>query len=36
MKLRDGGGKYIFKQALRGILPDALLDRRKQAERLPA
>jgi asparagine synthase (glutamine-hydrolysing) len=30
MNLRNGTTKYILKQAMRGILPDAIIDRRKQ------
>jgi asparagine synthase (glutamine-hydrolysing) len=35
LKLRGGVGKYIFKQAMRGILPDAIIDRRKQGFGVP-
>jgi len=35
MKLRNGTTKYIFKQALRGILPDDVIDRRKQGFAVP-
>ncbi|MES2606242.1 MAG: asparagine synthase (glutamine-hydrolyzing) [Pseudomonadota bacterium] len=35
MKLHDGTTKHIFKQALRGILPDATLDRRKKGFAMP-
>jgi asparagine synthase (glutamine-hydrolysing) len=35
LKLRHGVGKYIFKQAMRGILPDAIIDRRKQGFGVP-
>ncbi|HEY3487343.1 MAG TPA: asparagine synthase (glutamine-hydrolyzing), partial [Gammaproteobacteria bacterium] len=34
-KLRAGKTKYIFKQALRGILPDSVLDRPKQGFGVP-
>ncbi len=30
MKYRNGSGKYVLKQAMRGTLPDEILDRRKQ------
>jgi asparagine synthase (glutamine-hydrolysing) len=30
MKNRDGNGKYVLKRAMRGTLPDEILDRRKQ------
>ena len=30
MKYRDGEGKYVLKRAMRGSLPDQILDRRKQ------
>ena len=30
MKYRDGNGKYVLKRAMRGTLPDEILDRRKQ------
>jgi len=29
MRLRNGVGKYLLKQALRGLLPDEIIDRRK-------
>jgi asparagine synthase (glutamine-hydrolysing) len=35
MRLRDGTTKYLFKQAMRGILPDAIIDRRKQGFAVP-
>jgi len=31
----DGTTKYLFKQALRGLLPDAIIDRRKQGFAVP-
>jgi asparagine synthase (glutamine-hydrolysing) len=31
----DGTTKYLFKQALRGVLPDAIIDRRKQGFAVP-
>jgi asparagine synthase (glutamine-hydrolysing) len=34
-KLRSGRGKYLFKSALRGILPDEILDRRKMGFGVP-
>jgi asparagine synthase (glutamine-hydrolysing) len=34
-KLRNGSTKYILKKAMRGILPDALIDRRKQGFAVP-
>jgi len=30
MKFRDGNGKYVLKRAMRGTLPDEIVDRRKQ------
>jgi asparagine synthase (glutamine-hydrolysing) len=33
--LRDGNTKYIFKQAMRGILPDEIIDRPKQGFAIP-
>ena len=30
MKFREGNGKYVLKKAMRGTLPDEILDRRKQ------
>ena len=30
MKFRKGNGKYVLKKAMRGTLPDDILDRRKQ------
>ena len=35
LKLRNGTTKYIFKQALRGLLPDEILDRPKQGFAVP-
>ncbi|MFL6622872.1 MAG: asparagine synthase (glutamine-hydrolyzing) [Sulfurifustis sp.] len=35
LKRRDGTGKYIFKQALRGILPDDIIDRPKRGFAVP-
>jgi asparagine synthase (glutamine-hydrolysing) len=35
LKLRNGQGKYIFKKALRGIVPAAILDRRKKGFSVP-
>jgi asparagine synthase (glutamine-hydrolysing) len=35
MRLRDGTTKYLFKKALRGILPDHIIDRRKQGFAVP-
>lgn len=35
MRLRGGTTKYIFKQAMRGILPDAIIDRPKQGFGVP-
>ncbi len=34
-KLRNGSTKYILKKAMRGILPDSLIDRRKQGFAVP-
>ena len=35
LKLRKGTTKYILKQAMRGVLPDAIIDRRKQGFAVP-
>jgi asparagine synthase (glutamine-hydrolysing) len=35
LNLRNGTTKYIFKRALRGILPEAIIDRRKQGFAVP-
>ncbi len=35
LKLRHGTAKYVFKQAMRGILPDAILDRPKWGFAVP-
>jgi asparagine synthase (glutamine-hydrolysing) len=35
LKVRQGQGKYLLKQAMRGILPDHLLDRPKQGFGVP-
>lgn len=35
LKLKDGSTKHIFKQAMRGILPDSTIDRRKQGFAVP-
>jgi asparagine synthase (glutamine-hydrolysing) len=35
MQMRNGSGKFVFKQAMRGILPDAVIDRRKQGFGVP-
>ena len=35
MRLRDGTTKYLFKKAMRGILPDHIIDRRKQGFAVP-
>ncbi len=34
-KLRDGVGKYLFKKGLTGLLPDEILNRRKQGFVIP-
>ena len=34
-RLHDGTTKYIFKKAMRGILPDATIDRQKQGFAVP-
>jgi asparagine synthase (glutamine-hydrolysing) len=34
-RLRDGQTKYLFKQAMRGILPDHIIDRPKQGFAVP-
>jgi asparagine synthase (glutamine-hydrolysing) len=35
MRLKNGTTKYIFKQAMRGILPDAIIDRPKRGFAIP-
>ena len=35
LRLRDGTTKHLFKQAMRGILPDRIIDRRKQGFAVP-
>lgn len=35
LKLHDGRSKHIFKQALKGILPDTIIDRPKQGFAVP-
>lgn len=35
MRLRNGSTKHIFKRAMRGALPDAIIDRRKQGFAVP-
>ena len=35
LRYRGGTTKYLFKQALRGLLPDAIIDRRKQGFAVP-
>src|SRR5690606_29747102 len=34
-RLKNGSTKHIFKQAMRGILPDGIIDRRKQGFAVP-
>ena len=34
-RMRNGTTKYLFKQAMRGILPDGIIDRRKQGFAVP-
>ena len=34
-RLRDGTTKYIFKQAMRGVLPDSIIDRQKHGFAVP-
>jgi asparagine synthase (glutamine-hydrolysing) len=34
-RLRDGTTKYLFKQAMRGILPDGIIDRQKHGFAVP-
>jgi asparagine synthetase B (glutamine-hydrolysing) len=34
-RLRDGTTKYLFKQAMRGVLPDAIIDRQKHGFAVP-
>ena len=35
MQMKNGSGKYVFKQAMRGILPDSVIDRTKQGFGVP-
>jgi asparagine synthase (glutamine-hydrolysing) len=35
LRYRDGTTKYLFKEAMRGLLPDAIIDRRKQGFAVP-
>jgi asparagine synthase (glutamine-hydrolysing) len=35
LQMANGSGKHLFKQSLRGILPDEILDRRKQGFAVP-
>jgi asparagine synthase (glutamine-hydrolysing) len=35
LRYRDGTTKYLFKQAMRGVLPDGIIDRRKQGFAVP-
>jgi asparagine synthase (glutamine-hydrolysing) len=35
LRYREGTTKYLFKQAMRGILPDSIIDRRKQGFAVP-
>jgi asparagine synthase (glutamine-hydrolysing) len=35
MQIRNGSGKHILKKAMRGVLPDAVIDRRKQGFGVP-
>jgi len=35
MKIRDGTQKYLFKKMLKGVVPDAILDRPKQGFAIP-
>jgi asparagine synthase (glutamine-hydrolysing) len=35
LRLHNGSTKHIFKRAMRGILPDAIIDRRKQGFAIP-
>jgi asparagine synthase (glutamine-hydrolysing) len=35
MNLRSGSTKYIFKSAMRGLLPDRIIDRKKQGFAVP-
>jgi asparagine synthase (glutamine-hydrolysing) len=35
LQMKNGSGKHVFKQALRGVLPDAVIDRKKQGFGVP-
>lgn len=35
LQMRNGSTKHIFKQAMRGVLPDSIIDRRKQGFAVP-
>lgn len=35
LRLRQGNGKYIFKQAMRGLLPEQIIDRPKKGFAIP-
>jgi asparagine synthase (glutamine-hydrolysing) len=35
LQTRNGTGKHVFKQAMRGVLPDEIIDRRKQGFGVP-
>jgi asparagine synthase (glutamine-hydrolysing) len=35
MQVRNGSGKHVFKQSMRGVLPDQVIDRRKQGFGVP-
>jgi|CXWL01.1.fsa_nt_gi asparagine synthase (glutamine-hydrolysing) len=35
MQMKNGTGKYVFKQAMRGVLPDEVIDRPKQGFGIP-
>jgi asparagine synthase (glutamine-hydrolysing) len=35
LQIRNGSGKHVFKQAMRGVLPDTVIDRHKQGFGVP-
>ncbi len=35
LQMKNGSGKYVFKESMRGVLPEAVIDRRKQGFGVP-